>query len=1544
MPSVPVHPRDTAVQHVLCAEPSVSVPVPVRPKWQERQLAHLSTLHHLPVSVPASVPVNAQDVSIPVSVNSFEELTNMVDDPDACVPSESGPSGVPAAGAPITAQAAPVDQAHAHSSGSSESLEGNPQGDQVPLDDQSHCHVTALHSDASPTILSAGGQSAHTTGKHRQPVPDISISDWQFDRTEYLHLEAQYGPFTQHAVNMTLDQLLKLDFAGQRTWCIPPFNTIHRLWKHYQSCKARAPDTTSLILVLPVRPYLSGLTATMKQLMHYPPDCSLFTRPEPTELQPDRRVPIFPLPHALAVYLDAPATPAHAQTNYFPAVPAHPIPDAATPYPDLAFVGTSVAPSMPEAVPLLIVIGTCAGRLVKVLIDCGASRDFVGFHAIRRLQLPTSRLSAPLRVKLANGTIASTDLTVCTTLTLADWSEECPFVVTELAGVDFILGKPWLARHNPQIDWASNTILEPFYLEAVSSPCTPTLSMLSASRMAKVISMRDSEVYLCTIKEVVQPSSSDVPDPLCPSTSMSARGEQELHKLLHELSFAFDPPSGINLRCGVRHTIELKPGSKPPIHGLRRMSPAELEELQKQLTQYLEKGWIRPSTSAFGAPVVFAKKADGTLRFCIDYRALNAITVKNAYPLPRIDDMLDQLHGAKFFTSLDLSSAYHQIPMDPADVHKTAFRTRYGHYEFLVMPFGLTNAPATCQAVMNDILRPYLDRFTTIYLDDCLIWSRTEEEHLEHIRLVLTAMSQANLKFKISKCSFAKSTTKFLGYIISEQGISTDPQKVAALVDWPMPTCTTEVRSFLGFCNFYRRLVKDFASIAAPLSALTSSLQPFPEPLPQEVQDAFIRLKSALVSAPVLCIPRTGSDAEFVLYTDASDIGIGAVLEQDGRPVCYESRKLSPAERNYAIHERELLAVVHALRTFRHYLEGCKQFTLFTDHESLQYLFRQKELSRRQVGWMEVLSDYQANMDIRYLPGEKNKADALSRLLHPSADDPAPAGPVRCKDRLCPMFEVLPADFPSCIAEAYQHDPYYASPPAWLQKCPDGLYRFRERICVPASHSLKMRILAELHDAPSAGHPGFLRTLNAVAALFWWPRMTRWIRQYVASCTTCQRTKPSTQAPAGLLQPHVVPSRPWSHISMDLITDLPPSTACDGLTYDSILTFVDVLTKQAFFVRCNKSVTAVQLAHLYLENVYRLKGLSAFIISDRDSRITAEFWQTLFQLLGTHLNMSTAYHPETDGQTERTHRTIEQILRAYVDPRHDDWAVWLPLAEFAYNSSVNASTSMSPFEANYGYQPSTPVSVCTQTVQQHLWKDPHCSGLPPGAADASAEGFVRHLLDIHRFVQQQAVSAKEYQRAHANRLRRDVQFKVGSRVWLSTSDLHSASQPSKKFRDRWLGPFEVTAVVSPVAYRLQLPSSMQIHPVIHVSRLREDHTDDAFSQRPRPVRPPTVAPPAVWVPTPGNLARPYEVSAILDVNLAADDDIVIFKVHWGGKWSHPSHDSWEPVDNLLPGSKQLLLDFMKTPKYLRFKRLPMYRQFAKDFPDRRPEAKLAALA
>lgn len=1150
--------------------------------------------------------------------------------------------------------------------------------------------------------------------------------------------------------------------------------------------------------------------------------------------------------------------------------------------------------------------------------------------------MPLSSLSDPLRIRLANGLISSTRTFVPNaTITFGTHHATRDFVMTAIDGFDVILGKPWLTAFNPQVNWQTNTITAPFQASADSSPTsTPVINLITAKRMAKFLRHPDVTACYGLLTQVPDSPPPSPPDPFKPTdTALSPENLSRLHATLDSHRDIFSEPTGLNDSVPT-HRINLLPNSTPPNHPLRRMSPAELQELLRQLETYLAKGWIRPSSSEYGAPVLFASKPDGSLRFCIDYRALNAITVKDRYPLPRVDDLLDQLYGAKYFSSLDLWQGYHQTRIHPEDIHKTAFKTRYGQYEFTVLPFGLTNAPSSFMRLMHNVLRPYLDKFAVAFIDDVLIYSKTEEEHLHHLDLVLTALQTANLHVKMSKCNFAQSSTTFLGYVVSSAGLAVDPRKVAAVADWPLPHDLHSTRAFLGFTGFYRRFIKDYAKLAAALTSLTKTTTPFPSSLPRDAIDSFHALKAALTTAPVLVIPFTGPDATFELYTDASGKGIGAVLLQDqGRgpqPVCYESRKFNPAELNYAVHEQELAAVVYACVKFRHYLDGCKHFTLYTDHHSLRFFFTQRDLSKRQARWAQTLAPFQPNMTIQYRPGHLNQADSLSRLFHIdvsslSSDSPSTDLLLRLAD-LFPAAEIVPHDtLLSDISSAYADDPLYLPEnprrPSFLH-LRENLWYFKDRICVPQNRHLRLRILQEYHDSPSAGHPGYHKTLNAVAQHYWWPHMTRSVRSFVSSCATCQRIKPSSRRSPGLLQPHAIPERPWSHISTDLITDLPPSLCHDSLTYDSIITFVCMLTKQALFIRANKTVTAKQLANIFIDHVYSKKGLPQVIVSDRDPRFTSDFWSSLFSSLHTTLNLSTSHHPQTDGQTERTHRTIEQILRAYCHPLHDDWSTWLPLAEFAYNNSVHSSTGSSPFYANYGYHPHTPASLI----------------LPPGS-NPDAHTYIDRLRDIQHTITSELDLAKARQSAAANRHRRDLQFQIGDLVRLSSDFINLSDQPSSKLRHRFLGPFKVTAIISPVSYRLELPSSMsRVHPVFHVSRLLPwtPNPESEFPDRPTPPQPIPAARDYVH----GDV---YTVDRITDVCIQPDPsstarlkaDNIFFRVKWAPPYQDPSFDSWEPYRNL--NKLDALKAFLASPSYQAFVVTPPFKSFASKYPRKVPK-------
>ena len=1198
----------------------------------------------------------------------------------------------------------------------------------------------------------------------------------------------------------------------------------------------------------------------------------------------------------------------------------------------------------------LLTITTCVNECkATLLIDSGASRDFLSTRFVKIHRLRTSPLPSTLRIRLADGTLnaTATELPDALIQLTPDYSYETSFIVTHLSGYDGILGKPFLTRVNPVIDWSSNSITSPFSLNGDALP-EPTLriQLITAKKMAKLLwKHRELDAFQLYLNPASPDPSPDPdpepepkpPDPFAPSTVLSAERELELHRLLQDTHRpVFDEPDKVT-HAGPLQRIHLKDGSTPPQQRMYRMSPAELEELKKQLNTYLDKGWIRPSTSEFGAPILFARKADGSLRLCVDYRALNAITLKDRGPLPRMDELFDHLHGARYFTSLDLWSGYHQCRIHPDDVHKTAFMTRYGLYEFLVMPFGLTNAPAAFMRLMHTVLKPYLDKFVVVYLDDVLIYSKTEAEHIAHVNAVLSTLAQENLRVKITKCSFAQDSTTFLGYRVSSKGLSVDPKKVAAVSNWPLPHDITSTRSFLGFTAFYRRFIPNYATLAAPLTDLTKTTVPFPATLPQPALDAFRNLQSALLSATVLAIPFTGPTATFILYTDASTVGIGAVLLQDQgngpQPVCYESRKLSPAERGYAVHELEMLAVVHAVKVFRHYLEGCQHFTLYTDHHSLKYFFTQRDLSRRQARWAQDLAPYQPNMTITYKKGPENQADALSRIPHLShLQTPSPV----LNTLLCQLADLLPAHIALSdsilddIKAAYASDPYYAPDakrPSYIKRQSDNFWYFNSRICIPANPDLRRRLLYEFHDTPTSGHPGYMKTLNAVATHFWWPRMTRTIRAYVSSCATCQRIKSSTQPTPGLLQPHAIPSRPWSHVSLDLITDLPKSQAPDGHTYDSIATFVDMLTKQAFFVRTNKTISSTQFAHLFLDHVISKRGLPSVLVSDRDPRITSEFWQTLFTALGSKLNMSTAHHPQTDGQTEVTHRTIEQILRAYVSPQQDDWSAWLPVAEFAYNNSISAATRQTPFYANFGYHPTAPPSLLN----------------PP--ADPDAARYLEALRDVQLTITRELELAKAQATEQANRHRRPLTFNIGDRVRLSSDFLTLADYPSSKLRPRYLGPFTVTAIVSPVSYRLALPESMKLHPVFHVSRLLPWHaSDDAeFPGRSTPDQPIRSARDYIH-------GDAYVVDKLLDVKIDKNPasrsrppaTCLLFKVKWAAPYHADEHDSWEPLSALT--RLDALRDFLSSSAWQRFAASDAYKRWASKPANKRKLPKVVTFA
>ncbi|GJS64617.1 putative reverse transcriptase domain-containing protein [Tanacetum coccineum] len=571
-------------------------------------------------------------------------------------------------------------------------------------------------------------------------------------------------------------------------------------------------------------------------------------------------------------------------------------------------------------------------------------------------------------VELADGRIVGLDTIIrgCT-LNLLNHPFNIDLMPVELGSFDVIIGMDWLAKYHAVIVCVEKIVRIPFGDEILivradesSNKHGTRLNIISCTKAQEYLT-KGCHVFLANITATKDEDKSkekrleDVPV------------VQEFPEVFPE-----DLP-GIPPTRQVEFRIDLVPGATPVARAPYRLAPSEMKELAEQLQELTDKGFIRPSSSPWGAPVLFVKKKDGSFRMCIDYRELNKLTVKNRYPLPRIDDLFDQLQGSSIYSKIDLRSGYHQLRVREEDIPKTAFRTRYGHYEFQVMSFGLTNAPAVFMDLMNRVCKPYLDKFVIVFIDDILIYSKSKKEHEEHLRQILKLLKKEELYAKFSKCEFWISRVQFLGHVIDCRGIHVDPAKIESIKDWASPKTPTEIRQFLGLAGYYRRFIEGFSKIAKTMTKLTQKGVKFDWGDKQEA--AFQLLKQKLCSAPILALPEGSED--FIAYCDASKKGLGAVLMQREKVISYASRQLKIHEKNYTTHDLELGAVVFALKIWRHYLYGTK-CTVFTDHKSLQHILDQKELNMRQRRWLELLSDY--DCEIRYHPGKANVvADALSR-------------------------------------------------------------------------------------------------------------------------------------------------------------------------------------------------------------------------------------------------------------------------------------------------------------------------------------------------------------------------------------------------------------------------------------------------------------------------------------------------------------------------------------------------------------------------------------
>lgn len=970
------------------------------------------------------------------------------------------------------------------------------------------------------------------------------------------------------------------------------------------------------------------------------------------------------------------------------------------------------------------------------------------------------------------------------------------------------------------------------------------------------------------------------------------------------------------------HAIDLVPGATPPYGGIYRLSRRELQEVARYLKEEVDRGRIRPSKSPAGAPILFVPKKDGTLRLCVDYRGLNKMTVKNRYALPLISEILDRVAGAKYFSKIDIKEAYYRIRIKEGDEWKTAFRTRYGHYEYLVLPFGLTNAPATFQSYIHQALRGLLDDFCIAYLDDILIFSKDRESHTKHLEQVLERLRDAELYAKPSKCSFYKDQVEFLGFVISEKGVEMDPERVRTIQEWPEIRSYHDIQVFLGFCNFYRRFISGYSRVVQPLTDLLKGSvrgrKPGSVVLSTSERAAFQTLIDAFLGAPLL--RHFDPELPIRLETDASHFAAAGILSQkdeQGRwqPVAFWSSKFGGAQLDYPTYDKEMMAIVESFKHWRHYLEGSRYpIEVLSDHMNLQGFMDLPRLNGRQARWCLYLAAF--DFQIKHQAGVRNPADGPSRrpdyekvpdleaennylpLLRERLVRTAKAGiqivracakawrtarvncmkalylgqdgvigeipPIKQREpetiqteilgaseyqkqiiprglvRECTISEVtteaeISKPLSSLIVQLQDGDPGIQRLKTRILYPRDrgrpgtgtvwsvdgnGAVKYKDRLWVPAEESVRQEILSTYHDDPLAGHCGVQRTMDAISRKFYWDHLKKDVEEYVQTCSICQGSVARRHRPYGELKPLPWPEKPWAEISMDFITGLPLAWH-QGREVDAIFVVVDRFTKYCRFIPVPSTINAAELAAIFYEHILTRYGTPQGVVSDRGPIFTSEFWGSLCHACKIKRRLSTAFHPQTDGQTERMNQFIEHYLRCYIAETTLNWPALMPSAEWVHNSSKSSTTGKSPNEALMLYQP-------------QIYTDAEGS-ITEGEIPA-VEDRENRMRAVRESMREHWQSAVEAQKKYYDKKHTPLILKKGALVGLSTKNLRVKTP--RKLTPKYIGPFRVVEAVGPLAYRLALPEKYdRLHPVFSVGllepwKLRKREQPDDFLKMP----------------------------------------------------------------------------------------------------------------
>jgi transposase InsO family protein len=1054
------------------------------------------------------------------------------------------------------------------------------------------------------------------------------------------------------------------------------------------------------------------------------------------------------------------------------------------------------------------------------------------------------------------------------------------------------------------------------------------------------------------------------------SPDLNPSQHSQLEKVVKKYQNAF----GLDGRLGnynAKVEIKLRPDatevSLPPYNA----SPAKREVIDAQIDAWLKLEVIEPSKSPWGFPVLIVYR-NGKPRMCIDYRKLNEHAIPDEFPLPRQDTILQALTGSQWLSTLDALAGFTQLSMDDDAKEKTAFRTHRGLYQFRRMPFGYRNGPSVFQRVMQNVLSPYLWIFTLVYIDDIVIYSKTFEEHLQHLGKVFDSIERSGLTLSPAKCHLAYQSLMLLGQKVSRLGLSTHKEKVDAIVSLSPPKNVHELQMFLGMMVYFSAYIPFYAWIVAPLFELLKKDVDWKWTDIQ--QEAFDLAKLALTNSPVraYAIPGNG----YRVYSDACDVGIAAILQQvqplqiqdlkgtklyaklrsafdQNQPVpptvatlskdelipppgpwssdfdstiihverviAYWSRTLKPAERNYSPTEREALALRDGLIKFQPYIEG-EKITAITDHAALIWSRTFQNVNRRLLTWGTVFAAY-PDLKIVHRAGKvHSNVDPISRLRRdvpiqhgPVQDSSAHVSIIEDPDSIEDLYSSIHSQFDSrtktlasatrdqqdllpnstiniqipipnnssdstinyctsrsynLIAEldkseiqnfaiGYKNDPYFnkiiqdiraesdwSSPlhPLFSEN-DNGLLYFedwegRMRLCVPECE--RSKIMSEMHDELTEGaHAGYHRTYNKLSSIYYWPKMSRDIKRFVISCDICQKSKPKRHAPVGLLQPIPIPERPFEVVTMDFIPELPVSNG-----FDNILVIVDKLTKFAIFIPTTSNINESETASLFFKYVVSRFGLPRQIITDRDSKWTSNFWKVICEKSGMRRSMTTAHHPQADGQTEIMNQILEIALRCYVNPSKNDWSNMLDSFALSYNNIPHTATQFTPSFLLYGFHPITASSLLHTSSELVNRPDNNFYGAKNSTSHTPLdqqenEGALQFLDEFNSFrnkAKESIYFAQVTQQRIYNRGRLIQEFEPGDTVLINPHSLgllKTEKGRGRKLLMKYDGPFEILEKISPITYRLRLPASYPMHPVLNIAHLEKyNPSDQTLGERP----------------------------------------------------------------------------------------------------------------